>query len=160
MDDLSEAYDPNQRVAECPDEDASNLSRIEVDFAIPVYVTREQSRRLGNLIEEITKSPWNEPKEGVHWLASVGSKPKFSQADALFLGKAPDPNAPLDGEPEFDHDVLHFETFAREFVATRERDRVLRQREGLGLCSDCNEPQFMTPSGPTCKNGHGGAPTK
>jgi len=27
-------------------------------------------------------------------------------------------------------------------------------------CSECNEPQFDTPSGATCKNGHGGAPAK
>ena len=25
------------------------------------------------------------------------------------------------------------------------------------LCSVCNEPQFETPHGTTCKNGHGGA---
>lgn len=28
------------------------------------------------------------------------------------------------------------------------------------LCSVCSEPQFDTPSGATCKNGHGGAPAK
>lgn len=26
-------------------------------------------------------------------------------------------------------------------------------------CSECGMPQFETPSGLTCKNGHGGAPT-
>lgn len=26
-----------------------------------------------------------------------------------------------------------------------------------GLCSECREPQFETPSGVTCTNGHGGA---
>lgn len=26
-------------------------------------------------------------------------------------------------------------------------------------CSVCNEPQFDTPSGVTCSNGHGGAPS-
>lgn len=25
-------------------------------------------------------------------------------------------------------------------------------------CSECGEPQFRTPSGDTCKNGHGGSP--
>lgn len=28
------------------------------------------------------------------------------------------------------------------------------------LCSDCGEPQMHTPSGPVCRNGHGGAPSK
>lgn len=27
------------------------------------------------------------------------------------------------------------------------------------LCSVCREPQFQSPSGLVCKNGHGGAPT-
>lgn len=29
--------------------------------------------------------------------------------------------------------------------------------ESVGTCPVCNEPQFETPSGPCCKNGHGGA---
>ena len=32
-------------------------------------------------------------------------------------------------------------------------------RPKVELCSVCNEPQFMTPSGETCSNGHGGAPS-
>lgn len=28
------------------------------------------------------------------------------------------------------------------------------------ICSVCKEPQRWTPSGPVCKNGHGGAPTE
>jgi len=27
------------------------------------------------------------------------------------------------------------------------------------LCAVCREPQFATPSGPCCSNGHGGAPS-
>jgi hypothetical protein len=27
------------------------------------------------------------------------------------------------------------------------------------LCIDCYKPQYMTPSGETCKNGHGGSPS-
>lgn len=27
----------------------------------------------------------------------------------------------------------------------------------VGTCPVCSEPQFQTPSGPSCKNGHGGA---
>jgi hypothetical protein len=29
----------------------------------------------------------------------------------------------------------------------------------LGLCAVCGEPQYRTPSGSLCENGHGGAPT-
>lgn len=28
-----------------------------------------------------------------------------------------------------------------------------------GFCGDCYEPQYLTPHGESCKNGHGGAPT-
>jgi hypothetical protein len=31
------------------------------------------------------------------------------------------------------------------------------QNRSPPLCSVCGEPQFMTPSGSVCKNGHGGA---
>lgn len=29
----------------------------------------------------------------------------------------------------------------------------------VGFCADCYEPQYKTPGGESCKNGHGGAPT-
>jgi len=151
------AYDPDKRVSECPDEDASLISRIEIEFGLSVYLTQAQQQKLIALIEEITKQPWNEPEEGVHWLCSVGSKPRYSQADALFLGKTPDPNAPMSGEPEHDNEILHFETHAREFVTKGERERVLTERAGVGLCSVCREPQYRTRGGVTCPNGHGGA---
>lgn len=156
------AYDPDKRVSECPDEDASQISRIEIDFGLSVYLTQAQQRKLVDLIEEITKQPWNAPEEGVHWLSGSGSKPRFSQVDALFLGKEVDPNAPISGEPEFDNEILVFETHAREFVTQKERERVLNERKGIGLCSVCREPQFETRHGTrSCKNGHSGAePTR
>lgn len=30
----------------------------------------------------------------------------------------------------------------------------------VGTCSVCGKPQFRTPSGPACREGHGGAPSK
>jgi len=30
----------------------------------------------------------------------------------------------------------------------------------VGTCSECGEPQYATPSGNCCKNGHGGAPSE
>ena len=35
----------------------------------------------------------------------------------------------------------------------------IRGMKHLGTCSVCGKPQFETPSGPCCENGHGGAPT-
>ena len=36
---------------------------------------------------------------------------------------------------------------------------LLAVKEEGGLCSVCEKPQYETPSGATCENGHGGAPT-
>lgn len=35
----------------------------------------------------------------------------------------------------------------------------IRNKNAKTLCLLCGEPQFETPSGITCKNGHGGAPS-
>jgi hypothetical protein len=40
----------------------------------------------------------------------------------------------------------------------RERMRAMERAAGLS-CVDCGFPQYQTPSGPVCENGHGGAPT-
>jgi hypothetical protein len=150
------AYDPHKRSAECPDSDATTEKAIEVEFAIPTLLTQDQQRRLLDLLDEIVRSPWNQPEEGVHWVSGTGSKPVWSQADATFLGKPANPDAPLSGEPEFQDDVLHVCTTARGFMSPKEREREFRKRKSVRLCVECNEPQFETPSGVTCKNGHGG----
>lgn len=106
-------FDVEKRQAE-PGEDDFPCERIEVEFYLPAYVTIDQQRRLSELLDEITRAPVNQPVGGVHWVAGMGSKPSFSQADQRFLGGAVDPDAPLTGEPTFDDTVLHFETFARE----------------------------------------------
>jgi len=36
----------------------------------------------------------------------------------------------------------------------------VREEETGTTCSVCNEPQFESPCGITCRNGHGGAPSK
>jgi hypothetical protein len=125
---LTGAYDPGRRLAECPDPDANELVTIEVDFAIPVLMTRDQQRRLLELIDEITDSPWNMPAEGVHWMAGVGTKMHWSRVDSAMLGKAPEPGAPFSGEPTYDDSVFHVETCARAFVSDKERDRVMKRR--------------------------------
>jgi hypothetical protein len=121
---LEAAYRSGGRLAECPDDDATCMERIEVDFAIPVLMTQDQQRRLLEIIDEIADSPWNTPAEGVHWMAGMGSKMHWSKIDALMLGKTPDPDAPATGEPARDDSVYHVETCARAFGSERERAKV------------------------------------
>lgn len=91
---------------------ADKISAIEVSFAIPVELTREQECRIADLIQEIAKA--NEPTGEVHWLCGVGNKPQLSQADARFLGKPVNPDTSETGEPLFDSSVLYLETHCRE----------------------------------------------
>lgn len=107
------AYDSQIR-EEKPGEDDIRAERIEVEFAIPVFITGDQFLRLAKLIEEIARSPKNTPVDGVHWQSGSGAKPHWSQFDAAFLGKTVDADAPPTGEPTFDDSVLYFETSARE----------------------------------------------
>lgn len=110
-----------------PPDGRSSIERLEVDFAIPVYLTMEQEYALQRLLDEVTRAPCNQPVNGVHWVASSGSKPAWSQVDALFLGKAVDPEAPEHGEPTFDDSVFSIETCARPFANGRERALVLAE---------------------------------
>ncbi len=105
----------DQRCAECPDPDASYLSRMEFNFSIGVWLTQDQQRRLNQLLSEIVDAPWNEPLDGVHWLAEWGSKPMWREPQ----------------EPTFDDSVLQGQSCARSFVSERERDRVLKRRQKI-----------------------------
>ena len=106
-------YDPDVRQAE-PGEDDFSVCKIEMDFAIPVWLTREQERDLHRIIGAIVDRPCNKPAGGVHWPSGYGSKPQWSREDARFLGVRTDDDAPESGEPTFDSEVLYFETTARE----------------------------------------------
>lgn len=124
-------YDPDDRVAPCEDEHACKLTKIEVDFGLRVFMTREQQRRLLEVLEEIVDAPCNQPVEGVHWVAGIGSKPNLSAIDAALLGKDVGANPPADGEePTFSDDVFQVESCAREFLPKRERERILAKRRG------------------------------
>jgi hypothetical protein len=125
---LTDAYNPENRLAACPDPDASELASIEVEFALTVLMTQDQQRRLLELIDEITDAPWNMPAEGVHWIAGVGTKTHWSRVDSAMLGKAPESGAPLSGEPTYDDSVFHVETCARAFVSDKERERTIKRR--------------------------------
>lgn len=126
---------PTDRCADCPDENAMQISGIEISFALPVLMTRVQQENFIELVEDLVRSPWNEPKDGVHWLAGIGAKPRFSQADSHFLGKPVDPSAPEKGEPSFDDSIFFLESFSREFVSDKEQARVEQRRRAnlLGL---------------------------
>lgn len=125
---LRAAYDPADRCGEPTDEDSACVRSLEVSFAIPVWMTQEQMRRFNELVREITYAPCNQPKEGVHWPAGFGSKPHWSQVDAIMLRKPAEPGAPETGEPTFDDDVYYIETCSREFVSDKERERKLKER--------------------------------
>lgn len=88
------------------------IRRIEVDFAIPVELTDREMQQLCAIVNNAARR--TETAEIVHWRAGCGSKPHFSQADALFLGKEADADAPESGEPTWDNEVFYVETHSRE----------------------------------------------
>lgn len=89
-----------------------DISKIEIEFAIPVKLTDEDRRILAEFAQRLAKA--HEPEGWVHWQSGIGSKPLWSKADAVFLGKTADDNAPETGEPKWDESVLHIDTTARE----------------------------------------------
>lgn len=124
---LDEKYDPNDRMEE-PVESSIKVERIEVNFDIPVYIRQEQQRALTTLLDEIARDALNQPKEGVHWLSGMGSKPNFSKRDAAFLGVDAAEDAPDEGEPTFDDTVFECHTTARAFLSEKERERTMLER--------------------------------
>lgn len=88
------------------------VKRIEIDFAITVELSSLDQRMLCELVQRIAKE--NTPDGMVHWQFGIGSKPQFSQKDAIFLGKEVDPNTPLEGEPTFNDEIFFIETACRE----------------------------------------------
>lgn len=96
-----------QRQAE-PSLDDSLYQRIEMEFAIPVYVTREQQRLLHELFHSILDNPANKPLDGVHWQNAHGPKPIWSQTDAEKLGQTAQPGAAISGPPQWDENTLYF----------------------------------------------------
>ena len=117
-------HDPERWASMPADDDASRVSALEVAFAIAVWVTPAQMRRLADLVTEILRAPENTPRAGVHWLSGHGAKPILSERVARFLSVAV-PGAsdrPADGEePKWDDETAYFETTARPFVDEQER---------------------------------------
>jgi hypothetical protein len=48
------------------------------------------------------------------WPSGAGYRPQWSMVDSLFLGRAPDANAPPSGEPTFDETVYQIDCTCRE----------------------------------------------
>lgn len=147
------------RLAEPPE--GCPCEKIEVEFGIPITLSRDHHNRLHQLINDIVASPWNQPKNGVHWVGYEGGRLNMSVIDSVLMGRPAGPNPPANGEePECDDTVLVIGAHARGFHDAQERQEVELEREGLGYCSVCWEPQAKTPAGLVCQNGHGGAATK
>jgi hypothetical protein len=94
------------------DDDRFGISKIEVDFAIPVQVSQAQIKRIHDVVDQICDG--NVPSGKVHWPSGYGSKPHFSEADCKFLGKQPEPGSPATGEPTWSDDVFYIETCCRD----------------------------------------------
>jgi len=128
------AYRPEERQGECVDKDACQVSTVEMCFAIPVFVTQDQQRRLHELMDEIVRAPCNQPVGGVHWPSFVGGRMRWSARDkAVFGDSLPgevDPSLKPGEEPESDDDVLCMATTARAYVSREERDRHERREKG------------------------------
>lgn len=77
----------HKRQAE-PSLDDSLFERIEIEFAIPVYLTKEQQRLLHELILGVVSNPANVPLDGVHLLNAHGPKPLFSLEDVEVTGES------------------------------------------------------------------------
>lgn len=93
-----------------PHEDDVRVQRIEIEFAIPVYLPQGALRELDGLLSSVIRMKMNQLEGHAHWISGYGSKPLWSQADAVFLGKTPADDAPASGEPSFDDSVYHIET--------------------------------------------------
>lgn len=92
----------------------SKISRIEISFPVPVELPDGWERVLMAMVDMTCNNYQKANPDRVMWPAGVGSKPRWSQADAAFLGQAPDPAAPEGGEPTFDDSVLVIDCAERE----------------------------------------------
>jgi hypothetical protein len=103
------------------------INRIEIDFALPVELTIDEMRALDRLIGHICDREC--PEGWAFWPAGMGSRPNFSQLDAMFLGKEPNLNAPESGEPTWDDTVYSIDCAARELYPEEiERRKAAAQR--------------------------------
>lgn len=116
----------DERRGDCTEKDAFRIQRIEVEFAIPVWLTQDQQVVVHELVKEIVEQPYNQLKGAAHWHSFTGGKLNLSRVDAALLGKTVGPNPPADGEePDSDDSVLVLSTSVREFDSAEEEERSL-----------------------------------
>lgn len=121
----------DERVATCTEPGVSVLRGIEVNFEIPTYVTPALQGELHDIIAKIINHPYNQPKEGVHWLCYVGCKLILSDVDSAMDGRPPstDPRKPADGEEPIGDKTIHcVGSAARGFANAKERDSYMIER--------------------------------
>lgn len=92
----------------------NKIRQIEISFPVPVELPLGFDRVVDALVNMVCKYYEQENPTRVMWPAGHGSKPNFSQVDALVLGKDVNPNAPKTGEPTWDDDVYHIDVAERE----------------------------------------------
>lgn len=151
-DDEVKHIDTNDRCAPSAEDDCE-LNRIEINFAIPTYLSQSQQGRLIALLTEVVNDPKNAPKEGLHWLGFIGGKTSFSVVDNALLQRRRypgDPEPPADGEePTTKDDVLCLETTCRSFSLDKERERTLeRRRPSEFTCPKCGGHTYGSNIGP------------
>jgi len=75
--------------------------------------------------------------------------------------------APHEYEPDYDAYINEMYSLEEAMIDVSAYDdwfpdlpiAAVQQGGGQKNCAECGEPQFMTPHGICCSNGHGGAPS-
>lgn len=90
------------------------ITSIEISFGAAVTLPDGWERALDGLIGMVCEQYQRENPTRVMWPAGAGSKPRWSQRDAAFLGVAAASDAPADGDPTFDDSVYFVDCAERE----------------------------------------------
>lgn len=107
--------------------DALLTSRIEITFPVPMIFPKDWEQRLADLVNEVCEAYEDEHPDRVMWPAGFGSAPRWSKADAAFLGVEASQDAPESGEPTFDDTTFQISCAEREAypedIAARKKRR-------------------------------------
>ena len=90
------------------------MTRIEISFPVDIDLDEDLDRSLHSILNQICLEYERQHPGRVMWVSGYGCKPNWSQADAAFLGRPVDPDAPASGEPTFDDAVYEITISERE----------------------------------------------
>lgn len=90
------------------------VRKIEISFPETVEVPQCIMYELSMMVDRICNVYEGQNPTRKMWLASEGSKPQWSKADAAFLGVATDTDSPESGEPKFDDSIYQIGCYERE----------------------------------------------